>query len=69
MDNLIYFLDVFVIISEHYLLIKYYMADTSCPECGGMMEEEGNVMRCEDCGYAVPAYGEGDENNGADDME
>ncbi len=44
------------------------MSDTQCPECGGMMDEDNGVMRCEDCGYVAPSYGDGAEESGADDM-
>lgn len=44
------------------------MAVTTCPECGGVMEEEGNVMQCVDCGHTTPAYGDGEEDGSADDM-
>lgn len=44
------------------------MADFTCPECGGMMEEEGTVVRCEDCGYTAAVYGDGEEDGSADDM-
>ncbi len=37
---------------------------STCPECGAMMEEMGNSLRCEDCGYVAPQYGDGEEEGG-----
>jgi DNA-directed RNA polymerase subunit M/transcription elongation factor TFIIS len=36
----------------------------TCEKCGGMMKEEGNMMKCEGCGHTMPM--EGSEEGGAD---
>lgn len=37
-----------------------------CPECGSLMEEMGNSLRCEECGYVAPMYGDGEEDGDGD---
>ncbi len=45
------------------------MEETSlCDECGGVMVKEGNMMKCEDCGYSVASYDTGGEEGGDEDM-
>lgn len=39
-----------------------------CDECGGLMVKEGNMMKCEDCGYATASYDSGTEEGGDDDL-
>ena len=41
-----------------------------CPECDGDMKKDGAMMKCEQCGYAMPAEGEdGETDYSADDTE